>query len=490
MKTANAAGLAQWARDLISIDLRSLAAFRISLGLVLLWDLSTSLSNVSAFYSNDGFLPLSMLGVFNDSPWQWSLHSWSASTAWQIALLIVHLASAGCVLIGYRTQVAIFLCWALLCSLQTRNPVILHSGDLAIRLFCFWGMFLPLGARWSLDEVRGRIRTFNSNGKVSTASSLGILVQICLIYWMGALLKEGVEWRRDGTAVFYALSLDQFVSQTGRYLLHFPELCRIATFGTWWFEVVGPILALLTFRAPFWRLLIVLAFVSFHLALGISFRLGPFAATMLSAWMLFLPSKFWNVIEKRLRLSKSNEDPVQGGKTWMQLLLVQSFTFVCLIYVILWNLRGAGFRNGTKWFPHSLDSFGHALYLDQDWSMFAPRPSTDDGWVIMEGLLANGMRVDLLRGGRAVTFEKPEIISAEFKDSKWHKAILSVWHPPFQQITPTLGNYFAFQWNTGHQSGEQIRGWALWYMREDTLEKGQFSSPKKIELLKVGQFSE
>jgi hypothetical protein len=100
------------------------------------------------------------------------------------------------------------------------------------------------------------------------------------------------------------------------------------------------------------------------------------------------------------------------------------------------------------------------------------------------------MRVDLLRGGRAVTFEKPEIISAEFKDSKWHKAILSVWHPPFQQITPTLGNYFAFQWNTGHQSSEQIRGWALWYMREDTLEKGQFSSPKKIELLKVGQFSE
>jgi Vitamin K-dependent gamma-carboxylase len=478
------------ARQFAGIDLRSLAAFRIGLGVVLLWDLSTSLGSASAFYSNDGFLPLAVLDQFRESPWLWSVHTLSGSCAWQIALLILHMAAAVCLLVGYRTQVATVLCWALLCSLLARNPTVLHSGDVALRLLCFWSIFLPLGARWSVDEWRGRISTFSDTGRVSTFASFGILLQICLIYWMSALLKDGVEWRRDGSAVYYALSLDQFVTSTGKHLLQFPALCRAFTFGTWWLEVVGPIVALFTFRAPIPRVLTVAVFFTLHVGLWISFRLGPFAPTMLSAWLLFLPSEFWDALEKRFRCFPRFSSATSVGNErhlWMRHSLTQCFSLVCIVYVALWNLRGANIKHHDKWFPQWVNPFGYVLYLQQYWTMFAPRPPTDDGWVIMEAVLANGARVDLLRDGRPVSFDKPALISAEFRNSKWQKAILSLWPPLYRQVRTSFGNCMAFQWNATHPAAEQILGWTLWYMREDTLPNNSEAKPVKIEMLKAGR---
>ena len=167
--------------------------------------------------------------------------------------------------------------------------------------------------------------------------------------------------------------------------------------------------------------------------------------------------------------------------------LAQCFGLFCLLYVILWNLRGTGIKHSDKWFPQWVNPPGYMLHLQQYWTMFAPRPTTDDGWVIMEAVLANGTRVDLLRAGRPVTFDKPKLISSEFQNSKWQKAILNLWSPQFQYIRPTFGNYMAFQWNGSHLSAEQIRCWTLWYMREDTLPENCTAKAVKIELLRVGQ---
>ncbi len=434
-------------------------------------------------------MPVGVIDKFRDSTWMWSAHTWSGSGEWQIALLLLHIAGAVCLLAGCWTQIAIVLCWALLCSLQTRNLTILHSGDVALRLLCFWGMFLPLGARWSVDVWRSKISAFTGAGRITNFSSLGILVQVCMIYWMSALLKNGIEWRRDGSAIYYALSLDQFVTSTGRSLLQLPELCRALTFGTWWLEVVGPLLAIVTFRSCLSRVLVVLAFFSLHMALWVCFRLGPFAPTMLTAWLLFLPSGFWDVVARRFRrarLPTGTPAVGPGSHPWMRNPLTQGFALICLVYVILWNLRGAKFKHSDKWFPQWVNPFGHMLYLHQYWTMFAPRPTTDDGWVIMEAALADGSRVDLLREGRAVSFAKPSVISSEFRDSKWQKAILNLWSGPYTHMRSLFGNHMAFEWNGSHSSTEQIRGWTLWYMREDTLPDRATSNPMKIKMLKAG----
>jgi len=244
-------------RQVAGIDLRSLAVFRIGLALVLLWDLGVSLSSARAFYSNDGFMPLASLEPFRESPWLWSIHTWSGSTAWQVVLLVLNMVAATCMLVGFRAQLAAFVCWALVGSLQIRNPTVLSSCDTILRLLCFWAMLLPLGARWSVDAMRRVTRAGGREGMIASWPSLAILIQVCLVYWMGAAMKNGAEWLRDGTAVYYALSLDQFVSATGRELLRYPGLCRALTFGTWWLEVIGPALAFIPYRIGLWRVALV-----------------------------------------------------------------------------------------------------------------------------------------------------------------------------------------------------------------------------------------
>jgi hypothetical protein len=58
-------------------------------------------------------------------------------------------------LVGYRTRLATVLL-ALLASLQARNPTLIQGGDNLLLLLLFWGMFLPLGARFAIDAALDR----------------------------------------------------------------------------------------------------------------------------------------------------------------------------------------------------------------------------------------------------------------------------------------------------------------------------------------------
>ena len=92
---------------LAGIDLRSLAAFRIGLGVILLGDLVTSLSGAGALYSEGGTMPVAVAEQLRESPWMVSLHSLSGSTAWQVALITLQIVAAVCLLVGWRTQLAV-----------------------------------------------------------------------------------------------------------------------------------------------------------------------------------------------------------------------------------------------------------------------------------------------------------------------------------------------------------------------------------------------
>ena len=56
-------------------------------------------------------------------------------------------------MIGYRARLATIACWFLVMSIHNRNPMILSAGDILLRLLLFWAMFLPLGARYSVDAA-------------------------------------------------------------------------------------------------------------------------------------------------------------------------------------------------------------------------------------------------------------------------------------------------------------------------------------------------
>ncbi len=486
MSTAHVPTSPSFIQRLAGIDLRSLAAFRIGLGVILIWDLITSLASVEALYTEVGTLPAALAAELLESPWIVSMHAWVGASSGVAGLIVVQLAAAICLLVGWRTQLAVAVSWALLCSLQARNPVVLHGGDVVLRMMLFWSLFLPLGARWSVDEARGRVSCFVAGGRVFSVASLALLFQTAMIYWFTAALKWGNEWTRDGTAVYYALSVDQFVKTPGLWLLGFPEVCRALTFCVWWLEILGPFIAFIPWRTAWWRLGVVAAFWGMHLGFALCLRLGPFPWLMMVAWIPFLPGEFWDWRGNR------GESALEEGAAhrWMRHGLVQAFALLCLGYVLFWNLRTTNRERWEGSFPSWVNPFGFALRLDQYWALFAPKPLTEDGWLVLEAERHDGAQLDLIREGRAASDEKPAMISAEFRDCKWQKLETNLYLAQHAKVRAPFCGYLVRKWNAGRAPEQQVESWTLYYMRELTLPHSFAVKPQKIELWRGGRSQE
>ena len=139
--------------ELFGIDPRALAALRIGLGVLLLCDLAVRSTCMVAHYTDAGVFPREMLDQYY-AVWYVSLHSLSGGAALQWVLFAIAAVAAVCVLAGYRTTLATVVSWALITSLQMRNPLVLNAGDGLFRLLLFWSMFVPLGQVWSVDALR------------------------------------------------------------------------------------------------------------------------------------------------------------------------------------------------------------------------------------------------------------------------------------------------------------------------------------------------
>lgn len=471
---------------LAGIDLRSLAAFRIGLGAILLWDSADSLASTGAFYSEAGTMPVEVARALRESPWIVSLHALSGSGAWAAGLILVQIASALCLIAGWRTTIANVVSWLLVCSLQARNPIVLHGGDVVLRMMLFWSIFLPLGARWSVDATQGRRSVFDEGGRVFSVASLAVLLQTAFVYWFTAVLKWGNEWTRDGTAVYYALSVDQFVKTPGLWLLPHDDLCRWLTFGVWWLEVVGPFAAFFPWRMPWWRMAVVGAFWSLHLGLVMCLRLGPFPWLMMVAWLPFLPAEFWDRVLAWGGPANGTGDKPRHGR-WMQHAAVQTLALGCLAYVTLWNLRSTNRDRWERVFPLALNPFGYALRLDQYWALFAPQPLTEDGWLVLEATLRDGTQVDLIHDGGPVSYDKPARISAEYRDCKWQKLEMNLYLAQYQSVREPFCRWHVSRWNAAHPAGRQAVSWTLIYVRELTLPHHFAVTPQKVVLWQSGQ---
>ena len=197
--------VADVSRICLGADLRSLACFRIALAAVTLADLVERATDMTAFYTDAGVLPRwRLLENFAFSHFI-CLHNVSGLFWVQVLLFAFHACCSLSMLVGYRTGTSSFLSWLLLISLQSRNHLVLHGGDVTLRCLMFWCLFLPIGERFSVDScLRGWGTRAGSSGVVVTPGTVGLFLQVCVIYWSTAYLKSGPEWH-NGTAVYYAL---------------------------------------------------------------------------------------------------------------------------------------------------------------------------------------------------------------------------------------------------------------------------------------------
>ena len=283
--------------EVFGADLRSLALLRVVLALLVLADLASRVTDLSAHYADKGVLPRTVLMEHVLSRWSFSLNLMSGEPFFQALLFgITALAAVG-LLVGYRTRLMTIIVWVLLLSIQWRNPLVMGSDGPLLRLLIFWAMFLPLGAYWSVDSALKGSSPRQSTRFLSLAT-VGLFMQIAFVYWFTASLKSGPEWRTDGTAIYYALSVDQISTPFGQYLLHFPKLLEVMTFATFGLEAIGPFLLFCPFFTGPVRTGTVLAFMSLHFGIWLSMDIGIFPWISAFCMVCFLPSWFWEKATK------------------------------------------------------------------------------------------------------------------------------------------------------------------------------------------------
>lgn len=284
------------ATDVFCADLRSLTVFRIVLAFLALTDIANRATDLSAHYTGDGILPRAILieEVLVNSKFSLSLAN--GELFFQALLFGVAALAALGMLVGYRTRLMTGILWVLLLSIQYRNPLMMTGGDTLLRILLFWSIFLPLGAYWSVDRALQAAPPRLSMRFLSFAT-VGLFMQIAFVYWFTAIIKwsRSPEWQ-EGTALYYALSVDRLPTPIGAYLLQFPKLLVVLTIATLALEAFGPFLLFFPFFTGPVRTVAVMAFMSLHFGIWLTMYIGFFPFVSALCMVCFLPSWFWDKV--------------------------------------------------------------------------------------------------------------------------------------------------------------------------------------------------
>ena len=498
---------------MFAIDPRSLAAFRIGVAVLLLCDLFARAADVAVFYTDSGVLPrtvrLEMLGSGDQFGFehQWSIYMLNGQAWSQRLLMLIAAASAGCLLVGYRTQLAAIASWILLVSLNDRNPLVMDAGDLLLRALLFWSLFLPLGAAWSVDRCIPR--PFSTSYRpICSVLSAALLLQLALMYWASAAFKWHPVWIRDFSGVYYALHADTLATRLGHVLREYPTIMRFLTIATVGLEVSGPLLAFCPWRNAWCRGAAVTAFVLFHIGLSLTMHLALFPWICIVAWLLFVPTAFWESLQSRpsirrvgeslqhnsvalfdrlprawrISVMRRAERPRERASLGKQILVAALF-----LYVVTWNIREV---LGPAWvdriMPHRYNGLAFALGLAQNWSMFAPMPRVDDGWLVIKGTLRDGSEVNLWDPGQPLPWNKPRFVSQMFPSSRWRSYCAIVTSQEFAFHLQHFANWLQARWDREHSAGKlekKVVKVEIIRMLEPTPPPGEpFAKPEPVEV--------
>lgn len=433
---------------------------RIGLALVIIADLFIRSSDLEAHYCNTGMWPTELIQNLGWQKGFWSLHALSGSFTWMFFLMAAHFIFAFFLLLGYKTKWVTVLVWLLYISLHNRNVFISQAGDDLLRLVLFWGLFLPWHRCYSIDARRNNFAL-----KQNTLASLGYLLLIASVYFFSVSLKTSHEWHTEGTAVYYALSLDQLrLPFLGDYLYQFPTLMKLLTWLVFYVELVIPMLILYPAKKGYLRGIAFVLIVTLHIGIGLTLYVGLFYIISIVSAIGLLPSGFMNRVESTFHLKKIERN--------VKIKTTNDFTFikttVCAIVVILCLVLNL---SSVSWFNYQLRQEIlipiNTLRLNQYWGMFSPGVIKKDGWFVYYGIDSIGRQWDLRLNQDYVDFTKPKYVVRTFKSDRWRKLAENM-QGTHTFLRPLYGKYILKEWNKQHPE-KKIVTLNVYFMEKETL---------------------
>jgi predicted DCC family thiol-disulfide oxidoreductase YuxK len=292
---------------------------RIVFGAVLFVAVADIAPVLFTFLSDDGVMPRRALldGLVRSD--RFSLF-WAVGPKWLlVALYGVTLLSLASLCVGYRTKVSNVAAFVLVCGLHERDLMLFDGADNVIRVMLFWMLFMPAGARYSVDAVLAASRGAPLRG---TGCALPIRLgqlQIAWVYANTIMHKwPGSQWH-DGNALHTALGLEHlFTRPLGKLLYSVPWFTHYGTHFAIiaeraflplvflplfpprpmkaWLERQSPAIqsTLRLFFQPTYKALALFYGTALHLGIAVTMSVGNFSYVMISSYLLFFETA-WTV---------------------------------------------------------------------------------------------------------------------------------------------------------------------------------------------------
>lgn len=214
-------------------------------------------------------------------------------------------------LVGWKTRwvapVLLFF-WV---GLSTNNPSLNDGGDTLMRIVLLFALFADLSRHLSVDSwmTRRRARAgipprrrWLPTWLRATAHNTALILccyQMLLIYLTSSIYKlQGAEWM-DGTALYYALSLEQFqvLPALSEAMWQVTPFVMLATWMTVFVQLAFPLMLL---WKPTRYAAVILATVT-HLGIAVLLGLWAFSLPMIAVDMLFVRDESWQKMRGMLR---------------------------------------------------------------------------------------------------------------------------------------------------------------------------------------------
>lgn len=436
--------LAAVVRRASTLDLRSLALFRVLVGTILVADALMRMPDAPWTLTPDGILPPDLVRRFIGHPWSWSIGLW-CDTPWWGQMLLVAEGLCGLLLAaGVGVPLTTTVAWIVAASLVRRTAPLTNAGDVLLVVLLFWGQFLPLGDRLSVDAARRTARRQPPDDHLGGIAALALTLQIAAVYLSAGGGKWNPVWW-SGEAVGSALSVHDHGTPIGDFIAGWPWLARCSTWATLLLELAGPPLLLV----PRLRIPLVGVFVLFHLAIAVTMDVCLFPWVGIAAWLALLPAGFW----ERIGVPGTGRP---DGLTRTDR-LDRPRRVLCAAAIAVGAV--AFVHANGPWHAERLPSGArHAVqltFLEQDWRVFGEiRPQQQ--WVYGLAELADGERVDLLRDGRPLETVLPTGGFHSLGNQRLQKLFWELPKPAYRVFAPSIAATLVRRWNAAHPPGRQV----------------------------------
>ncbi|MFN8309503.1 MAG: hypothetical protein U0T73_06020 [Chitinophagales bacterium] len=372
---------AWWTRlDTLRIDLRSLALFRIFLGISVLYNLIVvKWSYAVQFYGAHTILPhLVQLNVNGAN--SYSIFSVIHNDTFAYVFIATGILTSALLTLGVYSRIMAWATLFIFWNLIQASSYYCFGFDFYTFQMLFWACFLPLDAHFAILP--------KARFKPALSFSIVILFQIAWVYFATGLAKYGPSWS-EGFAVRVML-MDRWTGNAaGTWLSEQPVLYALLTYFTLVAEYLFPF-AVFDFTKGKWlRYFGVLFLFVFHLTIFSMYSVANFSISGFAVACLLLPNIFWRRLEEGFRFTRPVELPSVRW-TQRQRKLAWTFCIFAIVVILEKNLdflsRHSAFRKEDS-APIAIDipSPVKTSFFLQYWKMFAPNPPSLIGWWTLEG---------------------------------------------------------------------------------------------------------